>query len=515
MKRILLSLLLLIVFSLMGMAVPLLKVVPSISAFSPAAGPVGTLVTIQGSDLSSPTAITIGGVDAIVISNTGSSLVAMVMPGTVTGMISITTAGGSVSSSSAGTKTITITAEPKSKTYGDGDPALSYTSSPTLVNGDTFTGELNRAPGENTGSYVINQHTLSLNSNYVINYSDAHLTIGKKILKISANNESRVYGVANPVLSASYSGFAGADDAAVFTTPLQLRTAANINTAPGDYTITASGATALNYDIEFIDGSLRITKNIQSIHFSALADKLSTDPVFTLTATATSGLSISYVSSDPAIASIFNGNQVKILQAGKITITANQEGNTNYIAAAPVAQPLTIIDNPAPVMMIKSNRGNSISKGETVILTASGANIYQWNMDNSISSGENTAVLTVRPSVTTTYTVTGKNQYGRTSTQTFTLNVKADIHALTATNILSPNGDGINDYWMVKNIDLYPDNEVKIFDRAGRIVYTKKGYNNTWGATVNGSRLSAGTYYYIINLGDGVGIMKGFITIVR
>lgn len=254
---------------------------------------------------------------------------------------------------------------------------------------------------------------------------------------------------------------------------------------------------------------------IQSIHFAALPDKLSTDPVFTLTATVSSGLSVSYVSSDPAIASIINGNQVKILQAGTVTITANQEGNINYVAATPVVQQLTIIDNPAPVIVIKSNRGNSISKGETVILTASGAGTYQWITDNSIISGENTAVLTVRPSVTTTYTVTGKNQYGRASTQTFTLNVKADIHALSATNILSPNGDGINDYWIVKNIDLYPDNEVKIFDRAGRIIYTKKGYNNTWGATLNGSMLAEGTYYYIINLGDGVGMMKGFITVVR
>jgi len=81
---------------------------PTIASFTPASGPVGTLVTITGTDLSYPTAFTIGGTAAIVISNSGTTLVGMVMPGTVTGVISITTAGGSVSSSS----NFTVTATP-------------------------------------------------------------------------------------------------------------------------------------------------------------------------------------------------------------------------------------------------------------------------------------------------------------------------------------------------------------------------------------------------------------------
>jgi gliding motility-associated-like protein len=56
---------------------------------------------------------------------------------------------------------------------------------------------------------------------------------------------------------------------------------------------------------------------------------------------------------------------------------------------------------------------------------------------------------------------------------------------------------------------------VKIFDRSGRIVYTRKGYDNSWGATLNGAPLAEGTYYYTINFGDGAGIKKGFITVIR
>src|ERR1700742_4628858 len=70
----------------------------AITSFSPQSGPVGTLLTINGSGLSSPTAFTVGGTKAVVVSNTGSTLVAMVMPGATTGVVSITTAGGTATS---------------------------------------------------------------------------------------------------------------------------------------------------------------------------------------------------------------------------------------------------------------------------------------------------------------------------------------------------------------------------------------------------------------------------------
>jgi len=73
---------------------------PVITSFSPLSGSVGNLVTISGSNLSSPTTFTIGGATAIVISNTGSQLVGMVMPGATTGAISLSTAGGTFTTAS-------------------------------------------------------------------------------------------------------------------------------------------------------------------------------------------------------------------------------------------------------------------------------------------------------------------------------------------------------------------------------------------------------------------------------
>ncbi len=75
---------------------------PTIASFSPASGPVGTLVTITGTYLDNPV---IGGVPAVIISNTGTKLVAMVMPGAITGSVAVTSNGSTTTA--AGTFTIT------------------------------------------------------------------------------------------------------------------------------------------------------------------------------------------------------------------------------------------------------------------------------------------------------------------------------------------------------------------------------------------------------------------------
>ena len=81
---------------------------PTITSFTPITGSVGTLVTITGANLSSPTAFTIGGTTAIVVTNTVTTIVGMVMPGAFTGTVSVTTAGGTATSSS----NFTVTATP-------------------------------------------------------------------------------------------------------------------------------------------------------------------------------------------------------------------------------------------------------------------------------------------------------------------------------------------------------------------------------------------------------------------
>jgi len=86
---------------------------------------------------------------------------------------------------------------------------------------------------------------------------------------------------------------------------------------------------------------------------------------------------------------------------------------------------------------------------------------------------------------------------------------------VVAANLLSPNGDGLNDYWKIENIELYPENEVKVFDKSGRIIFSKKGYTNDWDGRIAGSSLNEDTYYYLIDFGPGQPKKKGFITMLN
>jgi gliding motility-associated-like protein len=84
-------------------------------------------------------------------------------------------------------------------------------------------------------------------------------------------------------------------------------------------------------------------------------------------------------------------------------------------------------------------------------------------------------------------------------------------------DIISPNGDGQNDYWVLKDIEQYPNNELYIYNRWGQLVYNKNGYDNTWtGNNNDGKPLPTGAYYYVARLNnDANTIYSGSVTIVR
>ena len=86
----------------------------------------------------------------------------------------------------------------------------------------------------------------------------------------------------------------------------------------------------------------------------------------------------------------------------------------------------------------------------------------------------------------------------------------------------SPNDDGINDYFEIANIEKYTDNIVKIYSRWGDLVFEGKGYDNEkvkWIGTSSRAGLSGklppGTYYYVIDKGDGSEVSKSYIILFR
>ena len=89
---------------------------------------------------------------------------------------------------------ITVTADAKSKVYGVADLDLTFQiTNGTLVNDDSFSGDLTRDTNEDIGIYAIKQGTLALNSNYNLTYIGANLTINKAIATVSATADNKIY----------------------------------------------------------------------------------------------------------------------------------------------------------------------------------------------------------------------------------------------------------------------------------------------------------------------------------
>ncbi|NMB52527.1 MAG: T9SS type B sorting domain-containing protein, partial [Bacteroidales bacterium] len=83
-------------------------------------------------------------------------------------------------------------------------------------------------------------------------------------------------------------------------------------------------------------------------------------------------------------------------------------------------------------------------------------------------------------------------------------------------NAISPNGDLINDYWNIGLKELYPEIEVKIFNRWGEEIWrSAKGYPDPWDGRSKGSLLPIDSYHYIIDLHNGTKPIMGTVTIVR
>ena len=87
--------------------------------------------------------------------------------------------------------------------------------------------------------------------------------------------------------------------------------------------------------------------------------------------------------------------------------------------------------------------------------------------------------------------------------------------ALIAAEAFTPNGDGINDYWVIPGIESYPNSIVTVYNRWGHEVFAAKGYRNDWNAIYksNSNKLPPGSYLFIINLGNGSMLNKGWLFI--
>ncbi|MFI5159938.1 MAG: gliding motility-associated C-terminal domain-containing protein [Sphingobacteriales bacterium] len=95
------------------------------------------------------------------------------------------------------------------------------------------------------------------------------------------------------------------------------------------------------------------------------------------------------------------------------------------------------------------------------------------------------------------------------------VDVTVGIAGVNIPNTITPNGDGINDYWNIKGLQDYTNCVVQIFTRYGQKVFESKGYAHPFDGTFGGKSLPSGVYYYVINLNTNCSLLSGNLTIIR
>ncbi len=176
-----------------------------------------------------------------------------------------------------------------------------------------------------------------------------------------------------------------------------------------------------------------------------------------------------------------------------------------------------------PTLLIENRDNNTVSIGNSTQLLVSGALTYLWSPADSTISDFRSAGPFVKPLVNTTYKVVGTTIDGCSSTDSILIKVNPEGYLIYPNNILTPNSDGFNDVWKVKNIEFYKTNKVAVYNINSIKVWEATDYTGDWtGVGTSGGKLPSGTYYYIIKITPSAGStiakdveVKGFLTILN
>ncbi|HEY4198239.1 MAG TPA: MBG domain-containing protein, partial [Mucilaginibacter sp.] len=167
----------------------------------------------------------------------------------------VTKTYGTSISGGTGSKAFTTTGLANGQTISS--ITIAYgTGAATTANAGNYSGAV--TPSAATGGTFVA-------ADYTITYTSGNITVSQVALKITANNQTKIQGKANPTLTVSYSGFVNGQSNTVLTTQPKITTTATTSSAVGKYPITASGAVGANYTITYVAGTLTISAQTKAL----------------------------------------------------------------------------------------------------------------------------------------------------------------------------------------------------------------------------------------------------------
>ena len=181
--------------------------------------------------------------------------------------------------------------------------------------------------------------------NYRFKFISGALEVKKRRLTVSTDNYTRAYKEPNPTFVIRYAGFVNNENENVLQIKPTASTLATQDSDAGTYTINITGGAAANYDFAYNGGTLTIEKAYQTLTWNQSLEGVERYAQVELTATASSGLEVSYVLDNNNVCSIERiGNKVYLdcFGEGNVTIYAQQVGNHNYWPTTKIYKQISI-----------------------------------------------------------------------------------------------------------------------------------------------------------------------------
>ncbi|WP_448518790.1 T9SS type B sorting domain-containing protein [Rhodoflexus sp.] len=153
-----------------------------------------------------------------------------------------------------------------------------------------------------------------------------------------------------------------------------------------------------------------------------------------------------------------------------------------------------------PLPRVNAGPDTTVIFGRSVRLRATGATRYIWTPRDGLDN-DSIATPLASPRVNTRYIVRGIDAAGCVGVDTIEVRVATDPNLLVdIVDVITPNGDGLNDFLHIRNIELYPQNTLIIFNRWGQEILQRRNYANDWDGTIDGKTLPTGVYFYIFRI---------------
>jgi gliding motility-associated-like protein len=177
--------------------------------------------------------------------------------------------------------------------------------------------------------------------------------------------------------------------------------------------------------------------------------------------------------------------------------------------------PLTISQSPKPtagLAVLPSPAGfigDSIHFSDLSTVASGNVTSWFWSFGDGATSTQQDPVHAYVEPGTYNVCLIAFTPPGCSDTTCITYEVQP--YTVEAPNVFTPNGDGKNEFFAIKNLEFYPDNHVIVFNRWGKKMFEKEGYQNDW----NGEAASDGVYYYILEVPVLQQTFKGFVQILR